>query len=124
MKIKLTTLLFLLASALGFAQTITNPVPVDSKWSLYWDDPNPASSVASWNVYAKSLADVTAPVRMVNVRALSVSFDVLLDSSPQGMYSCWNAPVSGAGTEGQVSTNFVVLYYPKLKGGQNLHVGH
>lgn len=115
--------LFYLAIALlvalpAFGQSsITNAVPVDFRYNLFWEDPNAAGEVSLWNVSATNATTVSVAA----TRITEISIESVLYGLPPGKYSLSVIPISQFGVLGNRSTNYWV-HWPgrKNKAGHGL----
>ncbi len=123
MRLRLTPLLATLVVAAATAQTVLAPTPIDWRYRLDWDDPNPSGQVASWTIYA---SNSVAVVRSTSTRSLTVDLLPLLNGAPAGVYQLFGVPVSQLGDTGTAGT-FLPVLWPggtgKVKGPVNPRVG-
>lgn len=116
------TLFILFGVAAGvclLAQTITNPQPVDWRFRISWEDPNPAGAVASWTVYASN----SIAVRMAQTRGTTLDLQPLLNGASAGTYAIFNIANSALGDTSEPSTNLFVRWpggSGRLRGGQSI----
>lgn len=102
-----------------FGQTV---LPVDWRFRLYWDDPNPAGTVAGWIVYATNSA-----IGQISVPSPSNSIAIpdILTGRPSGTYTFYTTAISSLGDQSDPGTQLSVVWpggNGKLKGGVNPRV--
>jgi hypothetical protein len=87
-----------------FGQTA---LPVDWRFRLYWDDPNPAGTVAGWIVYAtnSAIGQISVPSP-----SNSIAFPDILTGRPAGTYTFYTTAISSLGDQSDPGTQLSVVW--------------
>lgn len=118
MKKSTIAIILIATTALILAQSASSPKPADWRYSYSWEDPNPAGTVAMWNVYASN----NAAVRMTRTTVRSVKLQSLLDGAPLGVYAFFTTAETALLDVSSPSTNTYVKYVGKVNPGHGGNV--
>jgi hypothetical protein len=97
------TVALLVCLAPAYSQTAANPVPVDFRFTLAWDNPNEEGVVGLFKIYVGT-------TNVTNTVTPFVAMDTLMYGMPKGTYALSAVAVSTTGAESLQSTNIFVIW--------------